>query len=139
MSQRPGVGVAVIVMRDGKVLLGKRRAGHGAGGWQFPGGHLELNESIEACARREVWEETGLRLGELRFGPYTNDIFAEAGKHYVTLFVLAEYAGGEAETREPDRCEGWDWFAWDELPHPLFLPIENLLKLGFRPQAWRTS
>jgi 8-oxo-dGTP diphosphatase len=133
MTQRPNVGVAVIVLKEEKVLLGKRKAGHGAGGWQFPGGHLEFNETIETCARREVWEETGLRLGDLRPGPYTNDIFIEAGKHYVTLFVLATYVGGEAEVREPDKCERWDWFDWNNLPQPLFLPIENLLKLGFKP------
>src|SRR5690606_587748 len=75
--QRPAVGVAAIVMRGERVLLGRRRSGHGAGTWQFPGGHLEWGESIEACARREVLEETGLVVTGLRRGPFTNDIFAD--------------------------------------------------------------
>lgn len=46
-EKRPYIGVAVIVVRDGRVLLGKRKNAHGAGTWQFPGGHLEYGESIK--------------------------------------------------------------------------------------------
>jgi 8-oxo-dGTP diphosphatase len=124
---RPAVGVSVIVQDQHLVLLGLRLAGHGAGTWQFPGGHLEFGESIEECARREVREETGLELMHPRLGPYTNDIFVVEGRHYITLFVIADYAGGTPELREPDKCAHWGWFGWDALPQPLFLPIENLL------------
>lgn len=133
MQQQPGVGVAVMILKDGQVLMGKRLNAHGAGTWAFPGGHLEHNEDIEACARREVLEETGVQLTNLRFGPYTNDIFVEEGKHYVTLFVIADYAGGTVELREPDRCAAWLWCDWEALPQPLFLPMANLLRLGFNP------
>lgn len=59
------------------------------GAIQLPGGHLEVGESPEACAVREVAEETGLvvREEDVRFVTATNDIFAREGKHYVTLFV----------------------------------------------------
>src|SRR5258707_8500479 len=52
----PQVGVGVVVVRDGKVLLGLRRGSHGSGAWALPGGHLEWGESVESCARREVTE-----------------------------------------------------------------------------------
>ncbi|RLC15632.1 MAG: DNA mismatch repair protein MutT, partial [Deltaproteobacteria bacterium] len=58
MGMRPLIGVAAIVIKDKKVLLGKRKNAHGAGTWAFPGGHLEYKESIEECAKREVFEET---------------------------------------------------------------------------------
>jgi 8-oxo-dGTP diphosphatase len=131
MRNRPRVGVAAIVIKDGAILLGKRKNAHGEGSWQFPGGHLEYGETIEGCARREVFEETGIEIGNLRLGPYTNDVFGNDRKHYITLFVVSEYESGELALREPDKCEEWGWFAWDSLPEPRFLPITNLLKLGF--------
>ena len=132
-QQRPAVGVSAILVRGETVLLGRRLASHGAGAWQFPGGHLEFGESVVDCARREVLEETGLMLASVRLGPYTNDVFVAEGRHYITLFVIAEDAGGDAVVREPEKCAEWAWFRWDALPAPLFLPIANLLRLRFSP------
>ncbi len=130
-KERPKVGVGVIVIKDGKVLLGKRKNAHGEATWCFPGGHLEFNEEIEDCAVREVKEETGISIKNIRRGPYTNDIFKEEGKHYVTLFVIADFSDGEVRVMEPDKCEKWEFFEWDNLPEPLFTPIQNLLKQKF--------
>jgi 8-oxo-dGTP diphosphatase len=130
-QKRPYIGVAVIVIRDGRVLLGRRKNSHGAGTWQFPGGHLEFGETIEACAQRELFEETGLSVNKLRQGPFTNDFFEAEQKHYVTLFVIADDANGEPQVKEPDKCACWDWFKWSALPRPSFLPIVNLLKQNF--------
>lgn len=137
-AQVPRIGVGVIVQRGDRVLLGKRRStSHGDGVWQFPGGHLEWGETPEQCALREVREETGLAVRIVGRGPYTNDYFAagiaDADKHYVTLFVLAESEQGEPQRLEPDKCEAWAWFAWDALPAPLFLPIVHLLEGDFTP------
>lgn len=130
-DKRPYIGVAVIVVRNDRVLLGKRKNSHGAGTWQFPGGHLEYGESIEDCARRELFEETGLSIVNLRMGPFTNDFFENEGKHYVTLFVIADHTTGEARLKEPHKCERWDWFRWWDMPTPHFLPIVNLLRQNF--------
>jgi 8-oxo-dGTP diphosphatase len=131
--ERPKVGVGVIVIKNDLVLLGKRKSSHGNGSWGFPGGHLELNETIEACAKREVEEETGLTITDMKSGPYTNDIFIEDKKHFVTLFVIAKAPNKEPKIMEPQKCDEWRWFRWDELPEPLFLPIINLKKSGFSP------
>lgn len=132
-KDRPKVGVGVLVTKNGKVLFGKRKNAHGEGSWCFPGGHLERGEKIEDCAKREVMEETGLSIKNLRFGPYTNDIFKKEDKHYVTLFVIADYDSGELKLMEPERCERWDWFDWEGLPRPLFLPEQNLLEGKYNP------
>jgi 8-oxo-dGTP diphosphatase len=133
MERRPLVGVAVFVRRNGKILLGKRKGSHGEGAWALPGGHLEFREEIEACARREVLEETNLTVENVHFGTITNDVFEAEDRHYVTVFVVCDYAGGDLQTMEPHKCEEWRWFGWDELPRPLFLPCENLLKTEFTP------
>ncbi|MFO8083615.1 MAG: NUDIX hydrolase [Desulfobacterales bacterium] len=134
MHNRPLVGVAVIVKKDDKVLLGKRKSSHGSGTWALPGGHLEFNESIEDCAKREVSEETALFIKNIRYAAFTNDIFKDDGKHYVTLFVISDYSHGVLELKEPEKCSGWEWFQWCFLPEPLFLPLKNLLKQGFKPE-----
>lgn len=127
------VGVGAIVVRDGKVLLGYRRGSHGEGTWALPGGHLEYGENAADCAIREVAEETGLRIHDIRPGPYTNDIFDAEGMHYVTLFVVASCHDGEAAILEPEKCDAWRWFYWDNLPEPLFLPLQSLRSIGFLP------
>ncbi len=134
----PRVGVAVLVLRDGKVLLGKRIGAFGAGTWALPGGHLEFGESIEDCARREVLEETGLTLDALITGPYSNNVFAVEDKHYVTLFMIAPSATGTPEAREPDKCRAWSWFPWTALPTPLFPSLQSLQRSGFVPESSRS-
>ncbi len=116
MNNRPKVGVGVIVLKDGKVLMGKRKNAHGEGGWCYPGGHLEYGESWEQCARREVMEEAEIKIKNVRFGTATKDIFDLEQKHYITICMVADYASGEVAIMEPDKCEKWDWFVWPKLP-----------------------
>jgi 8-oxo-dGTP diphosphatase len=127
------VGVGVLVYRRRKLLLGKRKGSHGAATWALPGGHLEAGETIEACAVRETAEETGLAVGRIRHAGFTSDVFADENKHYVTLFVEAGDVSGIAVLLEPDKCDAWDWFAWDDLPEPLFAPLQSLVNQDFRP------
>ncbi|MBU0614309.1 NUDIX domain-containing protein [Patescibacteria group bacterium] len=130
-KRRPKVGLGVIIVHEGKVLIGKRIMPGGGHMWQFPGGHLELFESFEQCATREVMEEAGIEIKNPRFVHVTNDPRINNDMHYVTVFMLAEYAGGEIINCEPDKCMGWEWCKWEEIPDPKFNPIENLLADGF--------
>jgi 8-oxo-dGTP diphosphatase len=134
----PRIGVGVIIIRDDFVLMGKRKNSHGDGTWSFPGGHLELNEEIGACAKREVKEETGLLINKMEYGPYTNDIFVNEKKHYVTLFVMAHSEKGKPVVKEPHACSEWRWVKWHQLPSPLFLPVVHLQEIGFSPFRWST-
>jgi len=130
---RPKIGVGVIVIRDRKILLGKRKNAHGAGTWNFPGGHLEYGETVELCAKREVKEETDLEIENIKIGPYTNDFSKKENNHYITLFAIATSQKGNPKVMEPEKCEDWKWFQWNKLPSPLFLPIQNLLEQKFSP------
>ena len=121
------VGVGVFIIRNSKVLLGERTGAHGAGTWALPGGQLEPGESIEDCARREVFEETGLELTSIESIGFTNDIFEDGQMHCVTLYVKASCSAKEAENKEPAFCKQWNWFKFNEFPSPLFLPLRNFL------------
>lgn len=126
MNERPKIGVGVCIVKDGKVLLGKRLNAHGQGTWAFPGGHLEFGETVSACAHREVAEETGLQIANIRRGPYVEDFFLAENKHYITLIMIADWLAGEPAVLEPHKCEQWQWFDWDELPNPLFRTFASL-------------
>lgn len=134
MSQEglnPRVGVGVFIFKAGKFLMGRRRGAHGAGAWSIPGGHLEWGETPEQTAIREVKEETGLEIDNVALAAVTNDIFREENKHYVTLWMRSDWVSGEPEIVEPDKFIDQDWFDFDNLPKPLFLPWEQLLKSQF--------
>jgi 8-oxo-dGTP diphosphatase len=98
-------------------LIGKRLGSHGAGTYALPGGHLEFGESPEECAAREILEETGLHVKNVRFLTATNDVMKKDSKHYITMFMVCERMNEEDEARvmEPDKCEGWEWSSWEEL------------------------
>jgi 8-oxo-dGTP diphosphatase len=128
---KPKVGVACFIFKDGKFLIGFRKGSHGEDSWSIPGGHLEFGESFEQTAYREVLEETGLKVQNIRFGALTNDIFKNDNKHYVSIWMISDYAGGKEKITEPDRYVSMRWVSFDDLPSPLFLPWVQLLESEF--------
>ena len=113
------VGINVFVLRENKLLLGKRAGVFGAGDWGLPGGHLEVGEKLQDAAARELLEETGLVAGELRFENLVNQPARDT--HYIQIGFRAKNIVGNPELREPDRCEEWKWFSLDELPGNIFV------------------
>ena len=126
-SQRPGVGVAILIQKESQILLLKRKGAHGAGTWCPPGGHLEFGESPEECAVREAKEETGVEVTDVRFLAVTNDVFPE-GKHYVTIWMEGRYLAGDLTIGAQNEVAEIGWFAWDALPEPQFLSLQHLLE-----------
>jgi 8-oxo-dGTP diphosphatase len=134
-SERPryGIAVGVIVVKDGKVLFLKRKGSFGHGTWSVPGGNLEHGESTVECAKREVMEEAGIKVKNIRKAYFINDVDREGEDPYVILFVIAEYDSGEVRVMEPEFSEKLEWFDWYNLPEPLFDPIKILIEEGFDP------
>lgn len=124
--KRPHVGVGIIIEKEGKVLLLKRKGDHDPGTWSFPGGKLEFFEDIENCAIRETKEETDLDIFDTKIDRITNDIFEKYQSHYITIYVKAEFKG-VPKIMEPDKCSDMKWFFWDNLPKELFLPTKNYI------------
>ncbi|PYH92200.1 hypothetical protein BO71DRAFT_400773 [Aspergillus ellipticus CBS 707.79] len=117
MTTNPRIGVGVFILNPaGQIILGRRQGSHGSGTWALPGGHLELNESFEECAAREVTEETGLEVKNIRFLTATNDVMRAERKHYVTIFVGCEVQdGAEPRIMEPEKCSAWEWVTWEQI------------------------
>ncbi|MGE4350714.1 MAG: NUDIX hydrolase [Bdellovibrionales bacterium] len=113
------VGIGVMIFKDGKVLLAQRKTSHGAGEYAFPGGHLEYGETFEACARREVSEECGIKIDGIEF-LFVANVRAYTPKHYVHLTLSAQWKSGEPKIMEPDKSGPWAWYSLEDLPQPLF-------------------
>ena len=117
----PQVGVGVVFLRNERVFLAKRHGSHGEDTWASAGGHLELGESLEDCARREALEELGVTVGDLRFLCVSNII--AYGKHYLDIEFLGDIGDQEPVLAEPDAFTEFGWFPLDNLPQPLFQAV----------------
>lgn len=126
-DNRPYIGVGVILWKGDQVLMGKRIGSGDDVCWQFPGGHLEADETVIQCARRELLEETGLEVQQLHHAGYTDRAFMMNDRRYLTLFVSAQWWQGEPKVIEQEKCECWQWFDHRRLPQPLFAPIDLFL------------
>ena len=132
-DNRVACGVAVVVTHQHKVLFGQRKSGQTGFEWQLPGGWIDVGESPEQAARREVYEETGLQLKELRFVGITSNVFS-AHKHTISLYFEAECADASAlRVTEADKCSDWEWKPWADVQQDLYLPLQLFKKTDYRP------
>lgn len=144
-NKKPGVGFGIMILKDEKVLLGKRHDDpekassllHGEGTWTMPGGKLHFGESFEGAAIREVPEETGIKVNKenLKIISITNDIVEDA--HFVTIGFLCEEFKGTPQVMEPDEITKWEWFELNKLPNPIYFPSEKILKNYFDKKLYK--
>jgi 8-oxo-dGTP diphosphatase len=122
-------GAAVIIKNAaGKVLLGKRYKTVGEDTWAAPGGKLENNEDPASAAVREVKEETDLDLDaeELRpVGVFRNHGYGYAFNTYAFYTTVFK---GVLKLIANEKHSIWDWFYTNNLPKPLFIPAQSILK-----------
>ncbi len=125
-QERPKVGIGLLLVKDGKILLGKRKSPHGHGEYGGPGGHLEHMESFKDCALRELREEAGqqIKVKNVRFLCITN-MRKYNPKHYIDVGIVAEWVSGTPKVIEPHKLESWGWYDIDNLPTPLFAVEPN--------------
>ncbi|XRQ09001.1 nucleotide triphosphate diphosphatase NUDT15 [Actinomadura welshii] len=121
----PTVGVGAMVLRNNRVLLGKRKGAHGAGSYAWCGGGLEWGESLEDAVARELEQESGLVLTRAELFCVSN--IREYDRHYIDFEFIVE-ATGRPVNREPHKSGPWQWYPLDRLPTPLFRPVEIALR-----------
>ncbi|KAG5051655.1 hypothetical protein AAZX31_02G123900 [Glycine max] len=100
------VVVVIFLLKGRSILLGRCRSAVGNATFTLLGGHLEF-EQPKKC-------------------------------HYVTIFMRAMVdvdvvKEQVSQNLEPTKCDGWDWYEWDHLSHPLFGPLEKMVKGAFDP------
>lgn len=121
--KQPRVGVACLIVDDGRLLLGRRNKKAESFSWQLPGGYMAAGESVFEAAVRLAREKAEVRIRPVQQGPCTNNVFQHSGLHTVTLYVLAEL---QAEQINEKLANDWQWFHPHDLPQPLFYPLQLL-------------
>lgn len=105
--QPPAVGVAVVVEKDGKILVG--RDGR-KGGYALPGGHWETGETLKEAAAREVLEESGVSIVNLRLLSLYDFYRPDKQRSYVSIWFVAEYVSGELRDNVQESRYEWSWY-----------------------------
>ena len=122
------VGVSIIVLNEkNEILIGVRKGSHGSGLYSLPGGHLEYLEKMETTCSRELDEEIGCHFNNYEKVGFSEEVF-NGEKHYITLYFKANCPNDkldEIRTMEPDKCEGWEWRAYKDLPEIMFCDSLN--------------
>ena len=111
--KNPAPASGVIIERDGKVLLVKRKYPPFKGDWTLPAGFVEYGESPEDCAVREIYEETNLKIKlDSVFGVYSG---RDDPRVYAVLIVyLAK--GFTGKPKSGDDAQELEFFAEDNIP-----------------------
>lgn len=125
-EKRPKSCVGVMIFKDGKILLGKRKGSHGNGEYSFPGGHIEFSESFEDCVRRETKEEAGIEIKNIKFISVAN-IFKHENRQDILVMFTANWENQEAKSDLEEKIGEWGWYDIDNLPSPLFYPSKILI------------
>lgn len=123
-------GSVIIENKKGEILLGKRTDNHK---WGYAGGSIELNETVEECAKRELFEETGLIADELEFfmvnsGPEVHYIYPNGDEVYnVEIIYLCRKYHGTLK-RQEEEVEELCFFALADIPAEISDPIAPVVR-----------
>ena len=122
---RYGISAGAILVEEKRILLVHHQDNDKYDFWVPPGGSLEGNESIYDCAKREVFEETGLdvKLGSIL---YIQE-FWEPNYHFCKFFILGNIIGGELTLSNKDLNEDW-------LVDAKFFSLDEIQKLTVFPE-----
>lgn len=133
-TEKPAISAAVIV-RNGRVLLVKRRVKEGTLSWQFPAGGVEPGETPVEAAIRETHEETTLVVSEIK--TLGDRIHPKTGRqmHY----IACEAPDGLAAVGDEEELAAVAWATLDELaeyvPYGFFEPVQEYLNVALAGTA----
>lgn len=121
-NQNPRVGLGIIIENNkGQILVMKREGSH-APFWSIPGGKLELGETFEEGATRELKEELDIDIDDPKVIAVTNNLktYEAEGAHFISIIFSVKTFRGEPKIMEPDKCAEVRWVDPHKLPQPHF-------------------
>jgi mutator protein MutT len=129
--KHPIIGVGAVIIKDGKILLEKRKNEPGKGKWSIPGGLVELGESVEQTVIREVREETGLEVEKPEHIDVVDNVVrddnSEIKYHFVIIDYFVKLKGGTMKAASD--AEELRWVTFNEVEkHDLTITFREFFK-----------
>lgn len=112
------ISVGVLVFKGDSILFGKAKNKEGEITYFLPVGHLEYMESFSDCAKREILEECGITIEDIKL-QFVSNTDSYKPKHYVHIGLTANWVSGEPEVLEVGSILGWEWRECTDLPENL--------------------
>lgn len=131
VEKRPRINVDILVVKEGKILLGlltKKWNYKGRQVYGVPGRDIQFGEKIGDTVKRNIKEEFGCNVTTHKI-ICVNANYA-LGNHYIGIGVVAEI-DGEPKIQIPEDWEKWEWFTKDNVPDNLFPATKNLIECYF--------
>lgn len=126
--KQPRIRVATIVPKDDSLLLVRHRKGDKRY-WMLPGGGLDYGETFEACAIREIKEETGLDISIERMLYLSEAICPRGTRHVVNVYLLGKLEGGTLAVPTEDVIDAVQFVPFADLDRiTLYPPIAEQLQ-----------
>jgi ADP-ribose pyrophosphatase YjhB (NUDIX family) len=125
---RPIVGIGIVVLKGDSVLLVRRGKPPAVGSWTLPGGAQDLGETCEAAARRELEEETGLRVGALHLAANVDSIRHDDAGRVQYHYTIIDYAC---------RWESGEPMAGTDVTEAAWVPMDRLREYNLWNEAYR--
>ncbi len=131
-----GVAVGAMVFNQaGQVLLAHRgpKAKNETDKWEFPGGGVEMFESLEEAIHREIQEEFGIEVKIVEMLDVVDHILKEENQHWIGIAYIAEHISGELQLKEPEKIDVAKWVNLTDLDqYSLTKPTQSNLIAYYR-------
>lgn len=121
--RNPGPAVAVLITKGNEILLAQRAEEPAKGKWDFVGGFVKAGESVEEAVVRETKEETGLKVGSLKYLGSLPDTYGATELPTLNLCFMAEIV--EGEVRAQGDVESLSWKSSNNLPLPTGMAFKH--------------
>lgn len=133
--QHLGVFVVIIDKSKKRILLGKRKNSYHAGTYGFPGGRLDIHESLINCGKRELLEETGLIANNLEYLCVIREL--QGNYNFIHFAYFCNDYTGIPKVMEKNKCDSWNWYTLDKLPENILQPHKITIELLVNPDLPR--
>jgi len=132
---------AIISNAAGEIFLARRgrEARNEAGKWEFPGGSVEFNETLEQALVREIREEYGFEIEVRELLDVVDHIIPAEKQHWVSPSFLCRVKSGTPRIQEPHKCSEIAWFTLDRIPEEDGLTIASKKSLESLRRKNRTG